>query len=103
MTEICPAELLCFAACEECHVGLISRLWPGSYSILLVHQRPPCYCIITRHEQIALPEPFQMQIDQSRDKDYSFARLCDLKAHVTIRMLAETDIASAKANRQNIS
>ena len=23
---------------------------------------------------------------QAKDKDYSFARLCDLKAHVTLRM-----------------
>lgn len=27
-----------------------------------------------------------MQSDTSRDKDYSFARLCDLKTNVTIRM-----------------
>ena len=27
-----------------------------------------------------------MQVDPSRDKDYSFARLCDLKLHVTLKM-----------------
>jgi len=27
-----------------------------------------------------------MTVDPSRDKDYSFARLCDLKSHVTIKM-----------------
>lgn len=31
------------------------------------------------------PRP-NMQADPSRDKDYSFARLCDLKAHVTLKM-----------------
>ncbi|WWC69461.1 uncharacterized protein I206_103401 [Kwoniella pini CBS 10737] len=27
-----------------------------------------------------------MQVDSSRDKDYSFARLCDLKSHVTLKI-----------------